>query len=67
MAKWLSGQTTVLTARVNSNLTRDTSDCRFLVECKVIALLAFYDAITGPTEFIISIINSVKMVDMPLA
>ena len=28
---------------------------------------AFYDAITGPTEFIISIVNSVKMVNMPLA
>ena len=28
---------------------------------------AFYDAITGPTEFIISIVNSVKMVNMPYA
>ena len=26
---------------------------------------AFYDAITGPTEFIISIVNSVKMVNIP--
>ena len=26
---------------------------------------AFYDAITGPTDFIISIVNSVKMVNMP--
>ena len=26
---------------------------------------AFYDAITGPTEFIISIVNSEKMVNMP--
>ena len=28
---------------------------------------AFYDAITGPTEFIVSIVNSVKMVNMPQA
>ena len=28
-------------------------------------LLAFYDAITGPTEFIISLVNSVKIVNMP--
>ena len=28
---------------------------------------AFYDAVTGPTEFIISIVNSVKMVNMPQA
>ena len=28
---------------------------------------AFYDAITGPTEFIISIVNSVKTVNMPQA
>ena len=40
-------------------------EIRFSVQCKVIALLDFYDAITGPTEFIISIVNSVKMVDMP--
>ena len=26
---------------------------------------AFYDAFTGPTEFIISIVNSVKMVNFP--
>ena len=25
---------------------------------------AFYDAITGPTEFIISIVNSVKIVNV---
>ena len=40
------------------------------LECYVvfatIALLAFYCGITGQTEFIISIINSVKMVDMSL-
>ena len=30
-----------------------------------IALTAFYDGITGPTEFI-SVVDSVKMVDMPL-
>ena len=28
---------------------------------------AFYDAIAGPTEFIISNVNSVKLVNMPLA
>ena len=43
--------------------TRDT-DCRFSGQCKVIELLAFYDVITGLTEFI-SIVNSVKMVNMP--
>ena len=53
MAKLLAGQTAVL------------PDCRFSVQCKVIALLAFYDAITGPTEFIISVVNSLKMVNMP--
>ena len=48
--------------------TRDT-DCRvmfrFSVQCKVIELPAFYDVITGPTEFIISIVNWVKIVNMP--
>ena len=63
MAKWLAGQTAVLTVRVQSSLV--TLDCWFSVQCKVIALLAFYDAITGPTEFIISIVNSVKMVICP--
>ena len=62
MARWLAGQTAVLTARV-----RAPHECRFSVQCKAIALPAFYDAITGPTEFIISIVNSVKMVNMPLA
>ena len=56
MAKWVAGQTGVLTAGV-----RASHDCRYSVLCKVIALPAFYDAITGPTEFIISIVNSVKM------
>ena len=32
----------------------------FSVQCKVIALLAFYDAITGPT-----LVNSIKMVNVP--
>ena len=52
MVNWLAGQTAVLTARVRSSLV--TPDCRFSVQCKVIALLAFYDVITGPTEFITS-------------
>ena len=48
MAKWLAGQTSVLTTRV-----RAPPASRFSVQCKVIALPDFYDAITGPTEFII--------------
>ena len=63
MAKWLAGQTAVLTVRVRASLV--TPDCRFSVQYKVVALLAFYDAITGPTEFIIFLVNSVKMVNMP--
>ena len=35
------------------------------LQCKVIALPTFYDTITGPTELIISIVNSVKLVNMP--
>ena len=38
--------------------TRDC-DCRFSVQCKVTELPAFYGAIIGPTEFIISIVNLV--------
>ena len=38
--------------------------CSVTVQCKVIALHAFYDAITGPTQFIISIVNSAKIVNM---
>ena len=56
MSKWLAGQIAVLTARV-----RAPHECRFSVHCKVIALPAFYDAITGPTEFIISIVKIVNM------
>ena len=33
--------------------------------CKVIASPAFYDALSGPSEYIISIVNSLKMVNMP--
>ena len=57
MAKWLAGQTAVLTAQV-----RAPHECRFSVQCKVIVLPGFY--ITGPTEFIITPVNSVNMVDM---
>ena len=60
MALWLAEQTAVLTAPV-----RASHECRFPVQCKVIA--AFYDAITGPTELIISIFNLVKMVNIPSA
>ena len=52
-----AGHTAVLTARV-----RPSHDCRFSVQCKVIALPDFYDTITGATEFIV---NSVKIVNMP--
>ena len=62
MAKWLAGLTAVLTARV-----RAPHEYRFSVQCKVIAVPAFYDAIAVPTEFIISIVNSVKNVNIPLA
>ena len=59
MAKWLAGQTAELTAQIQA-----PHDRMFSVQCKVIALPDFYDAIIGPTEFI-SIINSVKMVNVP--
>ena len=54
MAKWSAEQTAVLTARVRAQPV-----------CKDITLPAFYDAITEPTEFIISLVNSVKIVNMP--
>ena len=63
MVEWLAEQTAVLSARVRTSLV--TPDCRFSVQCKVIAQLGFYDAITGPIEFISTIVNSVKMVDTP--
>ena len=46
--------------------TRDSA-CRFSVQCKVIELSLSRMPFTGPTEFIISIVNSVKMVNIPLA
>ena len=60
MVKWLAGQTAVLTARV-----RIPHECRFSVTVQGHCTGAFYDAITGPTEFINSIVNSVTMVNMP--
>ena len=54
MVKWLAGQTAVLKARV-----RALPDCGFSEQCKVIALPAFYNGITGLTEFI-SPVNSIK-------
>ena len=63
MVKWLAGQTAVLKARVRASLV--TPDYRFSVQCMVIILLALCDALIGPTEFIISIVNSVKIVNMP--
>ena len=46
--------------------TRD-SDCRFSVQCKVIELPLSMMPFAGLIEFIISIVNSVKIVNMPLA
>ena len=57
----------VLDCSVDGHEFETQHDSSFPVHCKVIALLAFYDGITGPTEFIVCIVNSVKMVDMPLA
>ena len=51
-----------LISRSDDQVVRGT-DCSVTVQCK--ALPAFYDAITGPTQFIISIINSAKIVNMP--
>ena len=62
MVNWLVGQTTMLTARVRTSLL--TPDCSFSLEYKVIALLAFCDAITELTEFTVSLVNSVKTVNM---
>ena len=64
MAKWLAVQTAACVNGSGSLPTPDT-DCRFSVQCKVIELPAFYDAITGPTVLIISIVNSLKIVNMP--
>ena len=58
MAKRLVGQTEMLPARVRAPL-----DCRFSVQCKVIALPALYDDISGRTELNISPDNSVKIVN----
>ena len=65
MAKWLAGLTALLTARVRAAL--GTPDCRFSVQCEVIVLLVLSEAITGPTEFIIFLVNSVKIVNIPYA
>ena len=60
MAKWLAWQTAVLRG-VCSSPTWMQVFSAMQGHC----IVAFYDAITGPTEFIISIVNSVKMVNMP--
>ena len=58
----LAGQTAVLTALVLA-----PHECRFSVQCEVIAPLhAFYEAITIQTEFIVSLVNSVKTVNIRL-
>ena len=61
MAKWSAGPTAVLTARVRFQLETLTAG----FQCKVIELHAFYDVITEQTEFVVSIVNSVKIVNMP--
>ena len=58
MDKWSAEQTAVLKVRVPHEYI-------FSVQCKVIDMAAFYDAITGPTEFIISIVNSVIFFNIP--
>ena len=50
MAKCLAGQTAVLTTRVRG----PHAAARFSVKCKVTT--AFYDDISGPTEFIFPIV-----------
>ena len=60
MVKWSAGQTAVLTKRVRA--PHECSKVFSAVQGHCTA--AFYDANTGPTEFI-SIVNSVKMVNMP--
>ena len=66
MSKWLAGHNAALTARV-----RAPHECRFSMQffnaVQGHCTAAFYDAITGPTEFIISVVNSLKMVNIPLA
>ena len=64
MVEWLWWQT----SRVRDFTclrVRAPHECRFSVRCKVIHHPAFYDANTGLTEFIISIVNLVKMVICP--
>ena len=62
MAMWLAGQTAPLTARVLAPTWMQVFSA-VQGHCTT----AFYDAITVPTEFIISVVNSVKVVNMPLA
>ena len=63
MAKWLVLQTEKLMAWIWISLFWHW--LQVLSAMQGIALLAFYAAITGPTEFIISFVNLVKMVNMP--
>ena len=60
MAKWLACKR--LWFASNSRLR-----LQFSVQCKVIALPLSMMPFAGPTEFIISIVNAVKMINMPLA
>ena len=60
MAKWLAWQTAVLTTQVR--FQHETLQ-NFSATFQGHSTAAFYDAITGRTEFVISIVNSVKMVN----
>ena len=62
MTKWLAWQIEVLVARV-----RAPHEMQVFSAVQGHCTDAFYDAITGHTKFIISIVNSLKIVKMPEA
>ena len=59
------GQVVSLTNCTERSLFGPSMNAGFQCGARSLHRPAFYDAYTGPTEFIISIINSVKMVNMP--
>ena len=64
MAKWLAWQTAVLSGASSSPAWMQVySAC----SARSLHRPTVDDTITGPTEFIISIVNSLKMVNMPKA
>ena len=62
LAKWLTGQTAVLTERVRAHINAGFQCSARSLHC-TLSIMPF---ITGPTEFIISIVN-LRMVNMPEA